>query len=97
MALRLVAITLLFGAMMVCGFRSTLLIWRMVDEVNRHLPKERRFSPVGWWLGKALDVYSEHERLYPGIGRRNQLRVLILSMFVLFICAALLLWTWPAA
>jgi len=91
MTLRLLAIALLVSGVMVCGIRSSLLHWRMVDEVNRHLPKERRFSPVGWWLGKALDLYSEYERLYPGSSRRKQLRLLTLAMFVLLACAALLL------
>jgi hypothetical protein len=61
------------------------------------LPKEQRFSAIGWWLGKGLRLYGQHELLYSESSRRKQLRLLILAMFVLWACAGILLFTWPPA
>jgi hypothetical protein len=90
--LRVVVAVLLLIGVSTCGIASTLLTWRIIDDVNKHLPKERRFAPIGfWWVGKRMDLFAEYKRLYPTDRRRTQLYLLYGLAASLIAAAALVL------
>jgi hypothetical protein len=47
------------------GLLSTITSYKMMDQVNARLPKDRRFARFGWWAGKTLSLHSEYRRLFP--------------------------------
>ncbi len=51
--------------MSVCGLLSTIINYKMVDQVNGKLPKDAQFSLIGWYLPKNLRLYREYRRLFP--------------------------------
>lgn len=65
MSLRIILAIIAIAGMSIFGFLSSVASQQMVDEVNPLLPKERRFSPLGWWIGKTLRLHGEYRRLYP--------------------------------
>jgi hypothetical protein len=60
----------------VCGLMSALANSKMVDQVNRKLPKDVQFSPLGWYFSKTLRLHREYRRLFPD-GQLLQVRLLI--------------------
>jgi hypothetical protein len=91
MTFRLVAIVILMLGVGLCGVASTLVIWRMADEVNQKLPEAERFEWLGWHLTKRRRLQREYLRLCPGGHRARQLRFLLLSAFALVVLAAAIL------
>ncbi len=89
--MRLTAVVILLFGVGACGVVSSLVTWRMVDEVNQKLPEGERFESRGWHLAKRLRLHGEYDRLYPGGHRRRQLRYLFVAMFALLVGAAVLL------
>jgi multisubunit Na+/H+ antiporter MnhB subunit len=78
--------------MAVCGFKSTIIMWRIVDEVNSKLPRENRFAPIGWWGPlKRRSLFAEYRRLYPD-GRRimQLLSVGLVGLLGVMFCLVLL-------
>ena len=53
----------------VCGLASTLIGWRIVDDVNSRLPEKQQASWFGWHYSKSRRLIEEYRRLYPE-GRR---------------------------
>lgn len=73
----------------VSGIASSLVMSRIVENVNRHLPEGSRISPLGWYLTKTLHVLGENRRYYP---YGNLVRVLWLTVGPGF--SSLLLGAW---
>src|SRR2546422_8170476 len=74
MVVRIVIAAILMVGVMACGMASMIESWRLVDQVNRTLPPDRRFNPIGWHLVKALDFREAYEGL--GQGRYPPRRLL---------------------
>jgi hypothetical protein len=71
-----------------CGLLSTFLSDKMVDQVNKKLPMDLQFSPLGWHPAKTLRLHREYQKLYPGGQLVLQVRLLIVSAFTsLLLCA----------
>ena len=49
----------------VYGLLSTIINYKMVDQVNGKQPKDAQFSLIGWYLPKNLRLYREYRRLFP--------------------------------
>jgi hypothetical protein len=58
----------------VCGMSSTVILWKMVDEVNVQLPEAERFSPLGWHPFKFARLIEQYRYLCPSGKRITQLR-----------------------
>ena len=84
MAVQAVALAAYVIAAMVCGLWSTVVLWKMVDEVNVHLPENQRFPVLGWHPLKYARLLREYRRLCPtgkGIVRLRYLWfAMVLSM-----------------
>ena len=91
MVLRLIVGVILWIGISACGLTSTVVMSRMVDEVNQRLPKEERFAVLGWYPFKASRLFAEYDRLYPGSNRRRQLRYLFILGIALLAGAVFLL------
>jgi fatty acid desaturase len=64
----------------VCGMRSTLLLWKLVDAVNRRVPDSERISPY-WWYGlKYRRAIVAYRREFPEGRLDRQLRTLSYAM-----------------
>jgi len=76
------------GGVSLCGLLSTLLSAKMVNQVNKKLPMDLQFSPLGWHPVKTLRLHREYQKLYPGGQLVLQVRLLIASAFAsLLLCA----------
>lgn len=62
--------------------------WKMVDEVNDHLPAEQHFEHFGWWLGKAARLWREHRRSLPDSPTRRRHALFFLLSMCGFVAAA---------
>jgi len=83
----LVGITAMAGVS-ACGFISTLVYSKMVDQVNGRLPKDAQFSPLGRYPSKTLRLHREYRRLFPDGGLLLQVRFVIAVGFgSLIVCA----------
>lgn len=86
MSARLViGITALVGVA-VSKIVSTLISQEMVDKVNAALPRELRFSALGWYLPKTLRLHREDRRLFPG-GKLT--RSFVLAVAVALVCLSI--------
>jgi hypothetical protein len=65
MTLRMIIGIAAIAGVSALGLLSSLTSYKMMDEVNARLPKERRFGPFGWWAGKTLHLHGEYRRLFP--------------------------------
>jgi len=92
-ATRLIALVAYPVVAAVCGLTSSVVLARMVGEVNAKLAPDERFSPFWWHYGKLQRLLREYRRLYPGGPRAHHFQGLIVIMTVSFIAAAIaLLW-----
>jgi hypothetical protein len=67
-----------------CGLLSTLVLQRVVSEVNSQLPPDRRYYPY-WWHGiKYWRVLRDYRRLYPSGVLVRQLHALATVMAIAF-------------
>ncbi len=73
------------------GLWSTVILWRMVDDVNVSLPEAERFSPYGWYALKYARLLREYRRLYPTGKGIEHLRLLWLVAVLSAGCGVLLL------
>ena len=83
MVVRVIVALVLWAGIAACGVSATTITWRMVDQVNTQLPQDKRFSHIGWWLGKTLSLYEEYDRRFPNSPCRRQLRLLAIAGAVL--------------
>jgi hypothetical protein len=58
------------------GMSSSLVLMKMVDEVNVHLPASERLSPLGWDAWKYARLLREYRRLCPAGRSLGRLRYL---------------------
>ena len=72
------------------GLLSSVTSYKIVDKVNSRLPKERQFSPFGWWAGKTLRLHSEYRRLFPDGNLVVRFWTITAMMFA---CLLALAWT----
>jgi hypothetical protein len=72
------------------GLLSSVTSYKMVDEVNSRLPKDRQFSSFGWWAGKTLRMHSEYRRLFPEGNLVARFWTITIMMFA---CLLVLAWT----
>jgi hypothetical protein len=75
----------------VCGVSSTLIVWRMVDEVNVHLPDSEKFLLYDWSPRKSARLFQQYRSLYPSGRCIAQLRALWLLMVLSMVVAQLTL------
>jgi hypothetical protein len=61
----------------VCGLLSTLVTYKMVDQVNDKLAKDEHFSLLGWYFSKTLRLHREYRRFFPDGRLLLQVRVLL--------------------
>jgi hypothetical protein len=70
------------------GAISAVVNAKMVDQVNRKLPKDLRFVPFGWYYPKTRLLHREYRRLFPDgplLWQGRMLLALMLGSFV--VCA----------
>ncbi len=72
-----------------CGMWSGLLHMDRVDEVNKLLPKDRRFELLWWHYGKRQRFENEYRRLFPGSKARNREIKLFIIMVTALVLAGL--------
>jgi hypothetical protein len=58
------------------GLYSTILHLEIIDQVNKKLPSEQQFSPLGWHYFKSRRLLIEYRRLYPSGTLDKRLRFL---------------------
>ena len=66
----------------VVGPASSVVLRRMVDELNQSLPRENAVSPLWWYPGKLFSVVDMYRRNCPHGRRHLQLRRLMIIGFV---------------
>jgi hypothetical protein len=65
----------------------------MVEEINASPAKRNTFTIFGWWAGKYLSVWDEHERLFPDSPRRRRAVICHVILFASFLIAGVALFT----
>jgi len=55
----------LIAAFLLSGLVANVAMWKVVAEVNAHLPEDQRFSWWWWPIAKYLRLWREHKRLLP--------------------------------
>jgi hypothetical protein len=89
MAVQAITLAAYVVAAMACGVWSTVILWKMVDEVNVHLPESQRFTLLGWHPLKYRRLLREYRRLCPAGKGVARLRYLWLAMVLSMSLAAL--------
>jgi hypothetical protein len=70
------------------GLTSSVLWFKMLDQVNQRLPVAERIGLLGWWFPKSLRIVREYSRLYPnGSLLKKQWVLLALAFWCLFVSA----------
>jgi hypothetical protein len=82
MHLHIVILILSVAGISVCGALSSVVNAKMVDQVNRKLPKDLRFAPFGWYYPKTQFLHREYRRLFPDGPLLWQGRTLLAMMLV---------------
>ena len=85
MVLRIVVAVIFAAGGASCAVAASLQLMRMVDDVNKALPREGRINPYFWHLGKYLRLQEAYERLYPGRYPPKRLVYLWIGMGVAFV------------
>ena len=88
MSIRLIVGIAAVAVVTVCGLLSTLISYKITDQVNGELPKETQFSLIGWYFPKKLSLYREYRRLFPHGRLLLQIRLLFGLMFGCLIIGA---------
>jgi len=89
MSIRLLVGIAAVAGVSVCGFLSSLITDKMVDQVNGKLAKDTQFSLMGWYFPKNLRLYREYLRLFPD----GQLLSQVLLVFgLMFGCLVIGAW-----
>ena len=50
---------------MLSGLCANVSLWKMLAEVNAHLPQDNQFSWWWWTITKEIRLWKEHKRLCP--------------------------------
>jgi hypothetical protein len=88
MTLRMITGIAAIAGVSAFGLLSTMISYKMMDQVNARLPKDRRFATFGWWAGKALRLHSEYRRLFPDGKLLARLWTITALMFACLLAAA---------
>jgi hypothetical protein len=48
-----------------CGAGSSIINMKMVDQVNKKLPKDLRIVPFGWYYPKIQSLHRHYRQLFP--------------------------------
>jgi len=89
MSLRIIIGILAIAGVSTLGLLSTVTSYKMVDQVNALLPRERRFSDFGWWAGKRLRLHTEYRQLFPDGNLLTRFWIITALMFA---CMLVLAW-----
>ena len=81
MPARLAVGVIAFACALLCAIAASLLTSKMVSKVNKRLPIEQQFSPLGWFWSKYRRLNPEYKRLYPDGNLWRKYRVLVALMF----------------
>ena len=84
----IVAIAALVGFSL-CGLIASLIQQKIVMLVNKKLPNESHFAPMGWFVTKTLRLSREYRRLYPNGNLLWMQRAFGVAMFG---CLLTLIW-----
>jgi hypothetical protein len=74
-----------------CGLLSTLVLQKVVSQVNSQLSVDRRYDPLWWNPVKYWRVLQDYRRLYPSGVLVRQLHGLSTVMVAMFALATLAL------
>jgi len=92
-AIRLAIGILAFTCAMICIFIGNLAQWRMVEDVNRKLPRVQQFGFLGWHFRKTRRLWMMYRELYPSgpLLLRSKLSALGAFLFLTTaaVCAAI--------
>jgi hypothetical protein len=92
MSLRIILAIVAVAGMSIFGLTSSIMFEDMVAAVNRRLPKDQQFAPLGWYWTKTHRVQTEYKRLYPDGPLLRKVRTLWFLMFACFLtCICVLL------
>ena len=80
-------IALVYGS--ACAMAAMFTTYGMLDRVNKKLPIEQQFDPLGWYYLKSLRLRREYKRLYPDGRLLSRIRFLTVMIFG---CLVILLW-----
>jgi hypothetical protein len=80
MLVRLAVGVIAFACALLCALAASFLVFKMVSEVNKRLPREQQFSPLGRW-SKYQRLNAEYKRLYPDGNLWRRYRILMALMF----------------
>jgi hypothetical protein len=89
MSIRLIVGIAAVAVVTACGLLSTLISYKITDQVNGKLPKDEQFSLIGWYFPKNLRLYREYRRLFP---EGQLLRQVLLRFGVMFGCLVVGAW-----
>jgi len=81
MSFRLIIAIIAGVGVPVCGLTAASAGFEMVDKVNKLLPAEQQFAPLGWYYSKYKRLNYEYRRLYPDGNLLRRYRALTLLMF----------------
>lgn len=73
----------------VCGLLSTVINYKMMDQVNSKRPKDAQFSLIGRYFAKNMRLHREYRRLFPDGQLLLQVRLLLGLM-----CGCLVVGAW---
>lgn len=82
---------LLFLSGISCIIKANLLEFRMIDEINRNLPKVEQISKAWNYPGKESRVQSEYRRLYPEGRLLSKYKAVLYSGVFLLVLFALVI------
>jgi hypothetical protein len=89
MSIRLLVGIAAVAGVSVCGLLSTLISYKMVDQVNGKLPRDAQFSLIGWHFPKSWRLYREYRKLFPD----GQLLLQVLLLLGLMVgCVIIAAW-----
>ena|SRR5271156_1860617 len=88
MSVRLIIGLVAIALVAACGMSSSLVLFKIVDQVNALLPKDAQFGQLVWYLGKYRRLQREYRRLYPDGGLFRRFWSLVVLMFAFgLVCA----------
>ena len=87
-AWRLATLAVAIPLLAVCGIWGSLIMIRMVEEINRMRPTTEQILEMGYYPRKNLMIWKEHRRLYPKGRLRAHFMMLFASGIICLLLAA---------
>jgi hypothetical protein len=84
MVLRIIIAVAMWMGAVACALTASIANLHLVDDVNKSLPADRRFNPIGWYFAKHYDFKGAYERLGRGRYPPPRLRRLQVGALLFF-------------